>query len=233
MKLLLTAATSAEIQQTLDFLALQGELGIGNWELGDRTLRLGNWDIKVCITGVGLMAATFKLTKALLADKYDFVLQGGIAGTFEREAELGKVFAIGSETLGDLGAEDHDKFIDIFELGFEDRNKPPFTDGKLVNPLTNIPFKIDLPVVDSMTIHTVSGSAPTIAARRARHSVAMESMEGAALHYVCLQLDVPFLQVRATSNYITPRDRSSWQIGKAVGTLNRQLFEYLQLLSQA
>jgi futalosine hydrolase len=53
-------------------------------------------------------------------------------------------------------------------------------------------------------------------------------MEGAALHYVCLQMNRPFLQIRAISNYVTPRNRAAWKIGEAVMALNAQLIDWLR-----
>lgn len=208
MKLLLAAATEAEIAPTLARLQPTG-------------------NVRICITGVGLMAATFALTRALLQEQYDFVLQAGIAGAFDGTIPLGSLVVVESELLGDLGAEDHDRFIDIFELGFGSPNAFPFTAGRLVNPLDPMPFPCNLPRVSSLTVHTVSGHAPTIGRRAKQYGAAVESMEGAALHYVCLQLGVPFLQLRAISNYVTPRDRSAWQIAKAVAALNAQLMDWL------
>lgn len=224
MKLLLVAATAAEIQQTLDFLGLTpGETGM---------IKKGDQEIHLLISGVGLMPATFSLTRKLSAGHFDFVLQAGIGGLYAtdiaaEEIELGDLVAIRSEYPGDLGAEDHENYISIFELGFLKPDEPPFSNGRLVNPMTGIPFSPLPPLVDGMTVHTVSGHATTIARRYKDHTLAAESMEGAALHYVCLQLGIPFLQIRAISNYVTPRDRSSWQIGKAIKSLNDLLSSWL------
>lgn len=219
MKILLAAATEAEIAPTL--AQLKGPDG------NTPPYPVPRGEVAVCITGVGLMAATFALTKALLQDRYDFVLQAGIGGAFDQQLPLGSLVVAAWEALGDLGAEDREAFIDIFELGFGAPDAFPFTAGQLVNPMNFLPFPCDLPRVGSLTVHTVSGHAPTIARRAARYGADIESMEGAALHYVCLQLGVPFLQLRAASNYVTPRDRSAWQIGKAVQALNAQLLAWL------
>ena len=58
-------------------------------------------------------------------------------------------------------------------------------------------------------------------------------MEGAALHYVCLQMAQPFLQLRAISNYVMPRDRAAWKIGDAVTALNAQLIDWFQTVLQS
>ncbi|HNJ95959.1 MAG TPA: futalosine hydrolase, partial [Ferruginibacter sp.] len=57
----------------------------------------------------------------------------------------------------------------------------------------------------------------------------IESMEGAALHYVCLQEKVPFIQLRAISNYVGERDKSKWKMQEAITNLHNEL---LKLLNQ-
>jgi futalosine hydrolase len=224
MKLLLVAATRAEIQQCLDYLALNPDQ--------NPFVQRGGWEIHVLISGVGLMATTFALTRKLAETPFDFVLQAGIGGLFQapdvpQPIALGDLVMIGAESLGDLGAEDHHNYLSIFDLGFLNKEEAPFTGGKLINSFKNSPFPLLSTTVDSITVHTVSGQQTTIDRRYAGLTQAAESMEGAALHYVCLMMKVPFLQVRAISNYVTPRDRSSWQIGKAVKALNDQLIAWL------
>ena len=223
MKLLLAAATEAEIAPTLTFLQQE-------WTQNtDRSFTRNQTEITICITGVGMMAATFSLTQILLAQPPDFVLQAGIGGAFDTGIPLGSVLAIESEQPGDLGAEDHDDFISIFSLGFVQPDAFPFTGGALINPMQSLPFGAHLPKVKSITVNTVSGAEKTIAMRREVFGAAVESMEGAALHYVCLKLGIPFLQVRAISNYVIPRDRSQWKIGPAIAALNAQLTEWLTM----
>lgn len=207
MKLLLAAATRQEIQPFLSLTAADCR-----------------WD--VCITGVGLMAATFSLTKALLKNGYDFVLQAGVAGSFDPDLPPGALAVVKEEFLGDLGAEDRAVFKDIFELGLLGEQEAPFQEKALVNPMPTFPFQEMPPAVAAITVHTVSGHAPTIEARAAKFGAALESMEGAALHYVCLKLGVPFLQLRAVSNFVEPRNKDNWQLPLAIKNLNEQLMKW-------
>jgi futalosine hydrolase len=213
MKILLAAATEPEIAPALLYL----QSGLVN-----------TYDIDVCITGVGLMAATFSLTRKMEGESYDLVLQAGIAGAFDKGLYLGSVVMVKSEQLGDLGAEDGDGFLDIFNLGFEDQDSPPFSRGRLINDYSGSPFPTaHMQKVNGLTVHTVSGTETTIQKRVQMYAADIESMEGAALHYVCLRLGIPFLQIRAISNYVTRRDRNAWKIGDAVAALNAQLIQWL------
>ena len=53
-------------------------------------------------------------------------------------------------------------------------------------------------------------------------------MEGAAFHYVCLMKNIPFLQLRAVSNYIGERDKSKWKIAEAIEEVNKACVELLE-----
>ena len=51
----------------------------------------------------------------------------------------------------------------------------------------------------------------------------IETMEGAALHYVCLQEDIPFIQIRTISNFVGERDKTKWKLKDAIENLNIEL----------
>ena len=59
----------------------------------------------------------------------------------------------------------------------------------------------------------------------------IEYMEGAALHYVCLQEKIPFLQIRSLSNFAGERDKSKWVLKESIAHLNLHLQQLLKLLS--
>ncbi|MBS1616358.1 MAG: futalosine hydrolase [Bacteroidetes bacterium] len=216
MRVLLVAATEAEIAPTYQALS----------EYPERTENRNH--VRVCITGVGMMATAYELGKTLAANHWDYVIGAGIAGSFSRALKPGDCVIVESEQLADLGAEDGDEFLDIFSLGQLRENEAPFHQGLLRNPLQHPPFSIHhLPRVPGLTVNTVSGCEATIARRMARCAASVESMEGAALHYVCLREKVPFIQLRSISNYVTRRDRSSWRIAEAIAALNAQLASWL------
>ena len=223
MKILLAAATEAEIAPLTELISATWKpSGNGvNFEKNGHVLH-------VLITGVGLTAATYSLTKALLQQQYDFAIQAGIAGAFDCTLPLCSVVSVATEQYGDFGAEDHDKFLDVFSLGLINPDEPPFKAGILSTPDSDIRSKTGLPEVSSLTIHTVSGNEKTIADRTERNACQIESMEGAAFHYVCLKEGVDFVQIRAISNYVEPRDKSKWKIGEAIEKLNEWLADFIE-----
>jgi futalosine hydrolase len=48
-------------------------------------------------------------------------------------------------------------------------------------------------------------------------------MEGAAFIYASLSEGIPFIQIRAVSNYIEERDKTTWDLEKALKNLNKVL----------
>jgi futalosine hydrolase len=48
-----------------------------------------------------------------------------------------------------------------------------------------------------------------------------ESMEGAAAAHICALYGVPFLEVRGVSNLVVDRDRTSWEVGRAIAVAAR------------
>lgn len=219
MKLLLVTATQAEIGPAITHLQER-------WQALDaNTYMHGNTTVTLCTTGVGMMAATYAVTKALQGADYTFALQAGVGGSFNQGIELGAVVRIAADQYGDLGAEDHDNYLTIHDIGLLQKDEAPFTNGKLVAP--EISALASLPAVTGITVNTVSGNAHTIAQRNERYAADVESMEGAAFHYVCLQEGVPFAQVRAISNYVEPRNRAAWKMKDAIINLNKWLIDFL------
>jgi futalosine hydrolase len=59
----------------------------------------------------------------------------------------------------------------------------------------------------------------------------IETMEGAALHYICLQENVPFLQLRSISNYVGERNKEKWKLKEAIDNLNEALVKIVDKLT--
>jgi futalosine hydrolase len=57
-------------------------------------------------------------------------------------------------------------------------------------------------------------------------------MEGAALHYVCLMENIPFLQIRSISNYAGQRNKAKWNFNDSIQNLNRELVSFFNRLKQ-
>jgi futalosine hydrolase len=181
-------------------------------------------------SGIGMLASSYALTKMALEDKPDLVIQAGIAGCFDPDTPLGKVVAIKDETLADTGVMEDGKWKDIFDLKLEKSSYPPFERRKLPNPWLSKFNLLKLPEVCGITINEISTDKERIQQVIKRYDPFIESMEGAALHYVCRQSNIPFLQVRSVSNYIGERNKANWKVKEAIDNLNDTLIKYVDKL---
>lgn len=222
MKIQVIAATGAEIALSIKHIAGAGK------ELKPLVFDLGGVEISFSVTGVGMVATAYHLTKLLASNRYDLVIQAGIAGCFDRHIPLGEVLMVQSDRFADLGAEDGDSFTDVFDLGLAQANDEPFTGKILPNPQNAAVLNMNLKEVPALTINTVTGNDESTARLQNLYGCTLESMEGAAFHYVCLQENIPFVQIRAVSNYVEKRNRAGWKIEEAVNNLNKYLIDYLE-----
>lgn len=220
MKILVTAATEAEIALSIKHIASIGK------EVKPLVFEHNGHEVAFAVTGVGMVATAYNLTRILATGQYDFILQAGIAGAFNSNIPLGEVLAVSSDRFADLGAEDGENFIDVFDLGLSKPNQAPFSHKLLLNPYIS-ELDIQLKAADAITVNTVTGSNSSVERLQILYPGVLESMEGAAFHYVCLCEKVRFLQIRAVSNYIERRNRDAWQIELAVNNLNEFLLKYI------
>ena len=182
------------------------------------------------ITGVGCPAAIYHLTKRLHQIDYDLVIQVGIAGSFTGSLQLGDVVLVKQDNFADIGISEKDQFYTIFEKDLADENTFPFNKGWLDN---NGEFMdlFSLPHVKAVTVNTVTDNEKHARQLISKFDPDIESMEGAGLHYVCLQENVSFIQLRAISNYVGERDKVKWKMNEAIDNLNEELIKILNTLT--
>lgn len=176
----------------------------------------------VLITGIGVPATIFHLTKRLCQKNYDLVIQAGIAGTFSGGIKKGKVVLVNKDCFADVGIYEKGNFNTLFDAGFINKNEFPFTDGWLVNQHEYL-SKATLTLATAITVNKITDDAGQVNELFDKFNPGIESMEGAALHYVCLLQNVGFLQLRGISNMVGERDKSKWAMKEAITNLNVEL----------
>ena len=209
MKILVTAATQGEI------------------ELFAATV---NTVIDTLVSGVGTGSTVYHLQKRLHQIDYDMVIQAGIAGSFVDNIKPGQTVLVKQDCWGDLGTEEKQIFQTVFEAGLTDANEFPFTNGWLLNEHKILDQSI-LPKVKAVTVNKISDSELQKQQIFQAFHPGIESMEGAALHYVCLMENIPFLQIRSISNYVGEREKSKWKMREALQQLNAELSILINLLT--
>lgn len=181
-------------------------------------------------SGVGMLAAAISITRMVYEEKPDLIIQAGIAGTFDKKMHLGKVVTVNNEILGDTGVEEEGKWKDLFDLKLEKSSYHPFEKRKLPNQYLKEYNLLKLSEVSSITVNEITTNKERIDQLIKKYEPGIESMEGAALHYVCREMNVPFIQIRSISNYVGERDKTKWKMKEAIENLNQTLLKYVNRL---
>lgn len=218
MNCLLVAATAKEISVFLD-----------HYRHTDKTSFV-DINIDILITGVGLTATTYSLTRQFALKRPDLVIQAGIAGCFDKTIKTGTVVGIQQDTIADESVVEKKQLKTMFDLQLISPDQPPYKKGWLHNPDKTIMKRNKLKAVKAISVNQVSTDKKMIALYQEKFKPGIESMEGAALHYVCLSENIPFLQLRSISNYIGERNKANWNIKEAIQNLNKELIRLLESL---
>ncbi len=174
------------------------------------------------ITGVGVPETMYHLQKRVHQIDYDLIIQAGIAGSFSEKNNLGDCVIVKQDRFADVGIYEKNNFNSVFDMKFTAKDNFPYQNGWLVNN-HNIIETIGLKKVKGITINMISDQADMNAVFIKKYQPEVESMEGAALHYVCLQENIPFLQLRSISNFVGERDKSKWKMKEAIHNLNAEV----------
>jgi futalosine hydrolase len=224
VRILCVAATKFELEplirrfRSLELFHNQGKI-----------FTIDDFEIHFLVTGIGPVFTTYNLTKALIKNEFDFVLNLGIGGSYVVSAEPGVVLCVREEIFADIGVEANGYVKTLFESGLMDENEFPFREGKLVNPLDTFipPIMKELTKVKGLTVNRASGKRETADFLYNKFKAEVETMEGAAVFYTCLKEKVRFSEIRAISNFVGDRNKANWEIDKAVNNLTDIVFEIL------
>lgn len=171
------------------------------------------------ITGVGSPATVYNLLKKIAFKKYDLVLQVGVAGSIDQSLKLGEVVLVNADCFADLGAIENKQFLSLFDLKLNNEN------GWLINQHQ---FNTALKFVKGISVNCLTDEVDKISLFKEKYQADIESMEGAALHFVCLQEKIPFLQIRGISNFVGERDKSKWDLKSAIENSNNAALQILK-----
>jgi futalosine hydrolase len=184
-------------------------------------------DVDILITGVGVPNTLYQLQKKLSEKKYGMVIQAGIAGAFTKQFQLADTVIVKEDCFADIGMEEKGEFTPVFETKMADKNALPYKNGWLINEKW-IPEQEPLALARAVTINKVSDSKKQKWMLMKKFEPQIETMEGAALHFVCLQENIPFLQLRSISNYVGERNKAKWEMKEAIENLNKELQRVLE-----
>ncbi|MCF8258495.1 MAG: futalosine hydrolase [Flavobacteriales bacterium] len=208
-RILITAPTEKELEGVR--AAVKG--------LGPDRLHIGT-----AVTGVGMVNTALHLADLLSAQKFDLVIQIGLAGSFGPDLGVGQVVQVAEDRIAWFGAEDLKGFLPIEQLGLCPKDEVVFCATAQV---------ARLPKVKGITVNMAHGSAASIRRTQRLYAPQTESMEGAAFFRVCRHFGTRAVQVRAISNRVEPRNRDAWNIPLALHNLSGAVAALLQDLNDA
>lgn len=192
--------------------------------------------LPVYTIGVGKVAAAIALYSFLLQVEQRRTVRGvllaGIAGAYPDRhrtsaapVRLGELCIVGNETLADEGVDTPQGFVDfgspVFGHGERLVDTGPF--GAHARIAADAAARLGVPIVRGATVSTCSGTDAASLRLHQRTGADVETMEGAAVAFVCRQRELPLLHVRAISNWTGDRHRGEWNVGAAADALARAL----------
>ncbi|GBC63315.1 futalosine hydrolase [Desulfonema ishimotonii] len=216
-------------------------------EIGGRVLLAGHLagvPIRLIITGPGMANAVQAVTAAVERARPRAIVLTGCAGAFRPSGlEIGDIGVASGEIDAALGLEPETPGDLPEELpfpvmrcgGLEITGRYPVDtemSGHAVAVLRHRLGRQGMGVRQGpfVTVSAITTTDRRAAALHARFSPCMEAMEGAGVAHVALHYGIPFLEIRAASNFAGKRDRSAWNLplafercALAVRTLIREM----------
>lgn len=182
-------------------------------------------------SGVGILASSVSLMKMIVQETPSLIIQMGVAGSLDPKIPLGKVVVIKDDLIGDLGVTENKQWKDLFDLKLDGANDAPFEKKSLPNYWLNQYNLLKFPAKKGVTISTITTDKKIAERYRTKYNAQIESMEGAALHYIGRDLNIPFIQIRSVSNYVGERNKAKWKMQEAIYNLNEAVSNYVDALS--
>jgi len=219
MKILIVAATKFEIEPLLEKMG-------SVQPIHDRLIHCNFKDLEIdfLITGAGMVPTAYYSGKTI-NDSYEAAFNIGICGSFNSNLTIGTVVNVHEDCFSELGAEDGEAFLSLNELNLDGVTK-------IINSTGTICTEIEkLPKVNGITANTSHGNEKAIEKVFNKFHPMVESMEGAAFMFVCENERIPYVQIRAVSNFVERRNKDKWNIPLAIENLNKQVFQILNELA--
>ena len=215
MEILIVTATESEIAPLCSHFKFSFDptAGIGR-------LKYREHKIDLLVTGIGMTATAYQMGK-IFRSKYDVALNFGVAGSFNRNLELGEIVNVVQDHFSELGAEHANGFYKLSEIDLPGIQEV-FNESKINNKVIE-----NIPSVCGITVNTVHGNDESIRKVFDRFHPNTESMEGAAFLYACSAEKIPSAQIRAISNYVELRNKASWNMELAIENLNKKAIEII------
>jgi len=173
--------------------------------------------------GVGPVAAATTTAMAMAAARYEFVASAGVAGGFRGRAAVGELAIAAEVTFADLGVRTDDGFLSPRDMGLAQESSVAVASGALIKRLLAGSMTVAHGTILTLACMTGTETDAEQLTSRFPHAIA-EAMEGFGVVDAAMRApNSPsyITEIRAISNVIGRRDRSTWKLPIAFGTLSR------------
>jgi futalosine hydrolase len=218
--ILIVTAVDAERDAALRSLPHTATVQVGFYE--GVVAESGAGEVHAFSCGVGPVAAAITTATLLaLGATYDLVVSAGIAGGFSGRAEIGDVVLADQSIAADQGVLTDEGFLTLRDLGLPGHGGYALSNGGHRTRLATGSYR--LLTGDVLTLSSMTGTQERATELAARYPNAVaEAMEGYAVVEAVQRLEsdsTDVIELRAISNLIGPRDRSTWNIPRAFDAL--------------
>ncbi len=172
-------------------------------------------EVVIVAGGIGMAASAAATAHACGRAAYDAVLSMGIGGGFDGRAAVGEVVVATSSVACQLGADSPDGYLDFGGLGLAE------TVLATTGDVTLLAARLGAGTGPVLSVSTVTGTDARAVEYAERWDPVAEAMEGFGVWTAAKAAGVPAYEIRAISNRVGRRDRSSWDIAGALAALTR------------
>ena len=177
--------------------------------------------IYIALIGVGYFSSVYYFTKIALLHEYCLVFAVGISGDYRLTQPIPQLYVVESACFADSGFEDKQgNFKPLVGSNFIGNNSFPFDNGVINNGLAKVfAQEYGLETCRANTVNRTRTEKKLTEELLRQFPAEIETMESAAIQYVAKLERVPVIEIRATSNHVTPKYIESWHIGEAIALL--------------
>lgn len=178
----------------------------------------------VAVIGVGLLESAVNLAAILTTQEFSCVVLIGICGAYKNHGlDICDVVRVDSEIVGDVGVQERDgTFLPWSRVG--GGSLKVYNAASVETAPANIR---DLKSATGVSVNCCTGTDELAEMRNLLFDCDVESMEGASVLAVCKAFGVLGYEVRAVSNFVGERKKSSWKIAEALLALKNTVFDKL------
>ncbi|MEA3447565.1 MAG: hypothetical protein U9Q98_03825 [Bacteroidota bacterium] len=178
----------------------------------------------ILISGPGLPASMMSMALHLENNPgYHLIIMAGLAGSYSSKIKPGELVCVEAEKTADIGFLDKEKF---HSLASEEDWKSFYHNGVLINTFQTLMHETGLKNVSSNTVNVTNFNI------QGKPDADIENMEGAGFFMLAQEKTIPFLEIRAISNYVSERDKSKWETETALTNLHAYLMDYLARINR-